>query len=31
MELALDANRALAQEQSGEGDVIREPLKIAAG
>jgi predicted RNase H-like HicB family nuclease len=31
VELVLDANRALAREEAGEGEVIREPLKIAAG
>jgi predicted RNase H-like HicB family nuclease len=31
VELVLDANRALAREEAGEDDVIREPLKIAAG
>jgi predicted RNase H-like HicB family nuclease len=31
VELVLDANRMLAREQAGEGDVIREPLKLAAG
>jgi len=30
-ELVLEANRALAQEEVSEGEVIREPLKIAAG
>ncbi len=30
-ELVLEANRALAREEAGDGDVIREPLKIAAG
>jgi predicted RNase H-like HicB family nuclease len=30
-ELVLDANRALAKEEAGLGEVIREPLKIAAG
>jgi predicted RNase H-like HicB family nuclease len=29
--LVLEANRTLAREEAGEGDVIREPLKIAAG
>ena len=28
-QLVLDANRALAREEAGEGDVIREQLKIA--
>jgi len=31
VELVLEANRALAREEVGDGDVIREPLKIAAG
>jgi len=31
VELALDANRALAREEIGDGEVIREPLKIASG
>lgn len=30
-ELVLEANRALARDQMGESDVIRESLKIAAG
>ena len=30
-ELVLEANRALAREEMGESDVIRESLKIAAG
>lgn len=30
-ELVLESNRALAREEAGETDVIREPLKIAAG
>ena len=30
-ELLLEANRALAREEAGEGEVIREPLNIAAG
>jgi predicted RNase H-like HicB family nuclease len=29
VQLILDANRALAREEAGEGDVIREQLKIA--
>jgi predicted RNase H-like HicB family nuclease len=29
--LVLDANRALAREAAGDGDVIREPLRIVAG
>jgi len=29
VQLVLDANRALAPEEAGEGDVIREQLKIA--
>lgn len=31
VELVLEANRALAREETAEGDVIREPMKIAAG
>jgi predicted RNase H-like HicB family nuclease len=31
VELVLEANRALAREEAGQGEVIREPLKIAAG
>jgi predicted RNase H-like HicB family nuclease len=31
VELVIEANRTLAREQAGSGDVIREPLKIAAG
>lgn len=31
VELVLDANRALAREEAGDSDVIREPLKIAIG
>jgi predicted RNase H-like HicB family nuclease len=31
VELVLEANRALARAEQGEGEVIREPLKIAAG
>jgi predicted RNase H-like HicB family nuclease len=31
VELVLDANRALAREEAGDSDVIREPLKIAVG
>jgi len=31
VELVLEANRALAREDTGAADVIREPLKIAAG
>jgi len=31
VELVLEANRALAREEAGEGEIIREPLKIAAG
>ena len=31
VELVLEANRALAREETDEGDVIREPMKIAAG
>ena len=30
-ELVLETNRALAREEMGESDVIRESLKIAAG
>lgn len=29
VELVLDANRTLAREVAAEGEVIREPLKIA--
>lgn len=29
VELVLEANRALAREEAGDTDVIREPLKIA--
>ena len=31
VELVIEANRALAREELSEQDVIREPLKIAAG
>jgi predicted RNase H-like HicB family nuclease len=31
VELVLDANRALVRAEAGAGEVIREPLKIAAG
>jgi predicted RNase H-like HicB family nuclease len=31
VELVIEANRTLAREEAGSGDVIREPLKIAAG
>ena len=31
VELVLEANRTLAREEAGEGEVIRELLKIAAG
>lgn len=31
VELVLEANRALAREEAGSGEVIREPLKTAAG
>jgi predicted RNase H-like HicB family nuclease len=31
VELVLEVNRALAREEVGENDVIRESLKIAAG
>jgi len=30
-ELVLEANRTLAREAAGDGEVIREPLKLAAG
>jgi predicted RNase H-like HicB family nuclease len=30
-QLVLQANRELAREEAGEEEVIREPLKIAAG
>ena len=30
VELVLDANRALARQAAGDGDVIREPLGIVA-
>jgi len=29
--LILEANRALARDEAGDGNVIREPLKIATG
>jgi len=29
--LVIDANRELAREEAGDVEVIREPLKIAAG
>ena len=29
--LVIDANRELAREELGDGEVIREPLKIATG
>ena len=29
VEMVLEANRALAREETGDADVIREPLKIA--
>jgi len=29
VELVLEANRALAREETGDAEVIREPLKIA--
>ena len=29
VELVLDANRALSREEAADGEVIREPLKIA--
>ena len=31
VELVIEANRMLAREEFGDRDVIREPLKIAAG
>ena len=31
VELVIEANRTLAREEAGTGEVIREPLKIAAG
>ena len=31
VELVIEANRALAREELGDSQVIREPLKIAAG
>ena len=31
VQLVIEANRALAREESESGEVIREPLKIAAG
>ena len=31
VELVLESNRALAREEAGSDDVIREPLRIAAG
>jgi len=31
VELVIEANRALAREELGESEVIRESLKIAAG
>ena len=31
VELVIEANRTLAREELGDRDVIREPLKIAAG
>lgn len=31
VEMVLDANRALAREEAGHGDLIGEPLKIASG
>jgi predicted RNase H-like HicB family nuclease len=30
VELTLEANRALAEEELGESDVIREPLRLSA-
>jgi predicted RNase H-like HicB family nuclease len=31
VELVIEANRALAHEEAGDTEVIREPLKIASG
>jgi len=31
VELVLDANRAIARQDGGDSDVIREPLKLAHG
>jgi predicted RNase H-like HicB family nuclease len=31
VELVIEINRAVAREDAGDGEVIREPLKIAAG
>ena len=31
VELVLEANRTLAREEAEQGEVIREPLKIAIG
>lgn len=31
VELVLETNRALAREEAGDAEVIREPLKIAIG
>jgi len=31
VEMVIEENRALTREDVGEGEVIREPLKIAAG
>jgi len=31
VELVIEANRTLAREEAGPGEVIREPLKITAG
>jgi predicted RNase H-like HicB family nuclease len=31
VELVMEANRSLAREETGDGDVIREPFRIANG
>jgi predicted RNase H-like HicB family nuclease len=31
VELVLESNRALAREDAGDGDLIREPLRLATG
>lgn len=31
VQLVLEANRALVEEELGEGEVVREPLRISAG
>ena len=31
VELVIEANRTLAREEAGSGEVLREPLKIASG